>query len=74
VLYSDIVLLMAILLKPETICRYYSKSKIADVDNRQSITRASTSGPSKDSQALESMEANSSVTQASPMKKRKVRE
>ena len=31
VLYSDIVLLVAILLKPETICRYYSKSKIADV-------------------------------------------
>jgi hypothetical protein len=30
VLYSDIVLLAAIVLKPETICRYYPKSKIAD--------------------------------------------
>ena len=29
-LYSDIVLLAAIVLKPETICRYYPKSKIAD--------------------------------------------
>jgi hypothetical protein len=33
VLYSDIVLLAAIVLKPETICRYYPKSKIADVSD-----------------------------------------
>jgi hypothetical protein len=34
VLYSDIVLLAAIVLKPETICRYYPKSKIADAFSR----------------------------------------
>ncbi len=37
VLYSDIVLLAAIVLKPETICRYYPKSKIADVDQKLEI-------------------------------------
>jgi len=47
---------------------------VTTIDNRQSITRASTFGPSKDSQALESMEAISSVTQAPPTKKRKVKE
>jgi len=51
-----------------------SESKIWGYVQWQSITRASTSGPSKDSQALGSMEAISSVTQAPPMKKRKVRE
>ena len=39
VLYSDIVLLAAIVLKPETICRYYPKSKIADEHKCRQISQ-----------------------------------